>query len=128
MKKFLHSGAGAFKGAALIIILVFVVLATAFSQSPTPPPCVSAVSSSMVINNAGHNYAVGDRLRAIGGTECIEAFPLSLQVNSVSANGGVTAATMITADSNGYVANPSNPIAFGGSPTGSGFQASFSFH
>jgi hypothetical protein len=127
MKKFLHSGAGAFKGAALVIILVFVVLPTAFSQTPTPPPCVYAVSSSMVINNGGQNYVVGDRLRAIGGGECIEAFPLSLQVTSVNGNGAVTVATIITADSNGYVTRPSSPIAFGGSPTGSGFQASFSF-
>jgi hypothetical protein len=128
MKKFLHSRDSASKGTALIIVLAFVVPATVFSQTPTPPLCVSAVSSSMVINNGGHNYAVGDRLRAIGGTECIEAFPLSLQVNSVDGNGSVTAATIITSDSNGYVTRPSSPIAFGGSPTGSGFQASFSFH
>jgi hypothetical protein len=84
----------------------------------------------MVINNGGQNYVVGDRLRAIGGTECIEAFPLSLQVVSVNSNGAVTAATIIDADSNGYLTQltqPSNPIRFSGSPTGSGFQASFSF-
>ena len=74
----------------------------------TPPPCVYA-QASMVINNDGHNYAVGDRLRAVGGTECIEAFPLSLQVNSVDANGGVTAATIIVPDSNGYF-NLTNPL------------------
>ena len=125
MKKFLHPHNAASKGAALIIVLAFVVLATAFSQ--TPPPCVYAVSSSMVINNGGRNYAVGDRLRAIGGTKCVEAFPLSLQVVSVDTNGAITAATIIDVDSNGYVTQPSNPIPFGGSATGSGFQASFSF-
>ena len=125
MKKFLHSRDGASKGAALIIVLALVVLATALSQ--TPPPCVYAVPSSMVINNRGNNYAVGDRLRAIGGSGCIEAFPFSLRVASVDGNGGVTAATIIDADSNGYVTRPSNPIAFGGSASGSDFQASFSF-
>ena len=125
MKKFLHSRDGASKGAALIIVLAFVVLTTALSQ--TPPPCVYAIQTGMVINNGGHNYAVGDRLRAIGGRRCIEAFPLSLQVNSVSANGAVTGATIIAADSNGYLTRPSNPIRFGGSATGSDFQASFSF-
>ncbi len=100
-------------------------LTTALSQ--TPPPCVYAVPGSMVINNAGHNYVVGDRLRAVGGTECIEAYPFSLQVNSVDANGAVTAATIIAGDSNGYLTRPANPIAFGGSTTGSDFRASFSF-
>jgi hypothetical protein len=125
MKKFLHSRHSASKGAALIIVLAFVVLTTALSQ--TPPPCSYAVAASMVINSPGHNYAVGDRLRAIGGTECIENYPLSLQVNSVDANGGVTTATIIIADSNGYLTLPSNPIPFGGSATGSDFKASFSF-
>src|SRR5215467_6788021 len=121
MKKFLQSRDGAPKGTALIIVFAFIVLATAMSQ--TPPPCVYAVSGTMAINNPGQNYAVGDRLRAVGGTECIEAFPLSLQVVSVDpSNGAVTAATIIDADSNGYSIRPSAPIAFGGSPTGSGFQ------
>jgi hypothetical protein len=130
MKKFLHSRVGASKGAALTIVLGFVMLATALSQ--TPPPCVTAVPGSMVINNGGHNYVVGDQLRAlgvsIGGSTCTEAFPLSLRVASVDGNGGVTAATIIGADSNGYVTRPSNPISFGGSASGSDFQASFSFH
>jgi hypothetical protein len=125
MKKFLHSCDGASKGAALIIVLAVLVLTTGLSQ--TPPPCVYAVPGSMVINNAGHNYVVGDRLRAVGGTECIENFPFSLQVNSVDVNGGVTAATIIGGDSNGYLSRPSNPIPFGGSATGSDFRASFSF-
>ena len=125
MKKFLHSCDSASKGAALTIVLALVVLATASSQ--TPPPCVYAVPSSMVINNGGHNYVVGDRLRAVGGSKCIEAFSLSLQVNSVDVNGRVTAATIIDLDSNGYLTKPSNPIAFGGSASGSDFQASFSF-
>jgi hypothetical protein len=128
MKKFLHSRDGASKGAALIIVLALVMLTTVFSQ--TPAPCVYAVPISMVINNPGHNYAVGDRLRAVGGIECIENYPLSLQVNSVNASGGVTAATIIGVDSNGYltsVTKPSNPIPFGGSATGSDFQASFTF-
>ena len=125
MKKFLHSRHAASKRAALIIVLGFVMLSTVPSQ--TPPPCVYAVSSSMVINNGGRNYAVGDRLRAIGGAKCIEAFPLSLQVVSVDTNGAITAATIIDVDSNGYVTQPSNPIPFGASATGTGFQASFSF-
>jgi hypothetical protein len=126
MKKFLHSRQGASKDPALIIVLALVVLTTAFSQT-TPPPCVYAVTGTMVINNRGHNYAVGDRLRAIGGIECIENFPFSLRVDSVDVSGGVIAATIIVGDSNGYLTRPSNPIPFGGSATGSDFQASFSF-
>lgn len=125
MKKFLHSRKGASKGAALIVVLALVVLTTALSQ--TPPPCVYAVTGTMVINNGGHNYAVGDRLRAIGGIKCIEDYPLSLRVDSVDANGGVTGATIIVGDSNGYLTRPSNPIRFSGSATGSDFQANFSF-
>jgi hypothetical protein len=125
MKKFLHSHDGASKRGALIIVLAFVLRATALSQ--TPPPCVYAGPGSMVINNAGHNYVVGDRLRAVGGTKCIEAFPFSLQVTAVNANGGVTAATIIGGDSNGYLTPPANPVAFSGSATGSDFRAIFSF-
>jgi hypothetical protein len=125
MKKFLDSAGGISKRTALIVALAFVVPATALPQ--TPPPCLYAVSSSMVINNAGHNYAVGDRLRAVGGGVCIETFPLSLLVASVDSNGAITAATIISANSNGYLTRPQNPIAFGGSATGSDFKASFSF-
>jgi hypothetical protein len=126
MKKLFHPDGGAYKGTALIIVLTLVVFTTGLSQSP--PPCTYAAPGSIVINNRGHNYAVGDRLRAVGGTPCIEAFPLSLQVVAVDGNGGVITVTIIGGDSNGYLTRPSNPIRFGGSATGSDFQASFSFN
>jgi len=100
------------------------------SPSGTPVSCVYPVSAGMVINNAGKNYVVNDRLRAIGGISCIENFPFSLQVTAIDANGGVTAVALISADSNGYLSAgsaPSSPIAFAGSATGSGFKATFSF-
>jgi hypothetical protein len=125
MKKFLHARDGASKGTALIIVLAVVVIASALSQ--TPPPCVYAVSGSMTIDNAGRYYVVGDRLRAVGGSGCIQNFPLSLQVTAVNANGGVTAATIIDADSNGYLTLPPSPIRFGGSATGTDFKANFIF-
>jgi hypothetical protein len=100
------------------------------SPSGTPVSCVYPVTAGMVINNAGKNYAVGDRLRAIGGISCIENFPFSLQVSAIDSNGGVTAVTIIGADSNGYLtagSAPASPIAFAGSATGSGFKATCSF-
>lgn len=97
------------------------------TPSPTPTTCVYPVTTGMVIASAGKNYTVGDRLRAIGGTSCIENFPFSLQVATVDTNGGVLTVNVILADSNGYVTNgqtPPTPIAFAGSATGSGFKVS----
>ena len=126
-KKFLYR-CEPFKGAALIIFLALVVTVPGFSQTPTPAPqCVYAVLGSMTITNAGRYYAVGDRIRAVGGIGCLDNFPLSLEVTAVDANGAVTTATIIDADSNGYFTLPPSPISFGGSATGSDFKATFIF-
>jgi hypothetical protein len=95
------------------------------TPSATPQPCVYPVTTGLVITTGGKNYAVGDMLRAIGGTSCIENYPFTLRVDTVNANGAVTAVTKIALDSNGYATTsiPPNPIAFGGSATGTGFTA-----
>jgi hypothetical protein len=125
MKEFIYRRDGASKTAALVLVFFLFALSGALSQTPTPQPCVYAVT--MTISNAGHDYVVGDQLRAIGGSGCLEAFPLSLSVTSVDSSGGVTAATISVADSNGYLTPPGNPISFGGSATGSNFKANCTF-
>jgi hypothetical protein len=97
------------------------------TPSASPATCVYPITTGLVINSTGKNYAVGDKLRAIGGTSCIENFPFTLQVTAIDVNGGVTAVAIISADSNGYLSAgsaPSNPIGFGGSATGAGFKVS----
>ena len=73
MKKFLHSRNGASKGAALIIVLGFIYACYCLVANA---PSVRFTASSMVINNGGHNYVVGDRLRAVGGTYMYRSFPI----------------------------------------------------
>ena len=188
MRKFLHSRDGASKGAALISVLAFVVLATAlglayFSRTttgrqlaqsssndatadllarsaldivvndfkqqilsneiqspdvprtptptptptatPAPTPCYSIVNAQIV--NPGNYYMVGDILDPVSGTLCAPAdnYSFRLRVVSVGSVGHVTAVSIIPGI--GYWVKPSNPIAFGGSATGTGFTANCTF-
>ena len=154
MKKFRHPRDGACKGAARIIVLAFVVFATALSpanlsganpnppRSPTPtatpiatptPGCQSI--SSAAIASPGNYYKVGDILDPFSGNLCglADNYGFRLQVALVASpgptcvNGGcVTAVTIIPGI--GYSAPPSNPIRFGGSASGTGFTANCTFN
>src|SRR5580765_4351722 len=114
MKNFLLSHHSGSKGAALIIVLALLAAVVSpisvAQQSPTPtstPTCTPGPSpspgcvaiSSVQIAAAG-NY--GFRLR----------------VASVDSVGRVIGVTVVPCIGIGYSAPPSNPIRFGGSPTG----------
>jgi hypothetical protein len=132
MKKFLHSRYGAPKGAALIIVLALVVLATIYTASAS---CAFIVN--VQIATAGSLYKVGDSLDPLLGNLCGSAdnYGFRLKVASVApagvgcVNGGcVTAVTIVPGVGIGYSSPPSNPIRFGGSPTGTGFTANCTFN
>src|SRR5215831_3519214 len=137
MKKFLHPGNGASKGAALISVLALltaVVSPTSAKDSPTPSPspttspspvCLVIVSAQIV--NAGNFYRVNDNLDPAFGTLCDPAdnYGFRLRVASVDSGGRVTGVTIVPGI--GYSAPPSNPIGFGGSATGTGFTANCTF-
>jgi hypothetical protein len=149
MKKFplsYHSGS---KGAALIIglgLLAAVVSPTSPLQaSPTPSPTSSpsqtpcpsptpgcAAISSVQIATAGNLYNVGDILDPLSGNLCGSGdnYGFRLQVASVDnpSTGRVTGVAVVPCIGIGYSAPPSNPIRFGGSPTGTGFTANCTFH
>jgi len=141
MKKLLHSRRGASKGAALIVVFAFFVLATnlclADPRSPTPAPTATPAATptpgcysiaSVQIVTAGNFYAVGDNLDPYLGTLCGAAdnYGFRLSVASVDpTDGHVTAVNMIAGI--GYSNPPSNPVRFGGSATGTGFTANCTF-
>jgi len=159
MKKFIHSDYGASKGAALIIVLGSVLLATVLAPenvsakaSPTPtaaptatatatttptptpgptatgtPVCYGIVSAQ--IANAGLKYVVGDTLDPVSGVLCNSAdnYGFRLRVTSVNGSGGVTGVSIFFSGL-GYWAQPSNPVSFGGSATGTGFTANCTFN
>ena len=127
MKKFLHSRYGAPKGAALIIVLALVVLATIYTASAS---CAFIVN--VQIATAGSLYKVGDSLDPLLGNLCGSAdnYGFRLQVTSVDnpSTGRVTGVAVVLCVGIGYSAPPSNPIRFGGSPTGTGFTANCTFN
>jgi hypothetical protein len=125
MKKFLHSRYGAPKGAALIIVLALVVLATIYTASAS-----CRFITNVQIATAGSLYKVGDSLDPLLGNLCSPAddYSFRLKVTSVNGSGGVTAVTIVPGVGIGYSSPPSNPIRFGGSPTGTGFTANCTFN
>ena len=159
MKKLLHSRDGASKGASLIIVLAFIVLAIANAintaqaiaarnismdlnqgkgtnynaQRPmATSPCKFIVNAAVV--SKGNFYKVGDILDPLLGTLCDPAdnYGFRLQVASVDppgttcpTGGCVTGVTLVSGI--GYSTPPSNPIRFGGSPSGTGFTANCTF-
>jgi hypothetical protein len=131
MKKFLHSRYGASKGAALIIVLTLLMLATIYNTG------ACQFIASVQILNRGNSYKVGDILDPLFGNLCGagDNYGFRLQVASVApsgpscVNGGcVTAVTIVPGAGIGYSAPPSNPIRFGGSATGTGFTANCTFN
>jgi len=143
MKKFIHSNYGASKGAALIIVLGSVLLATVLAPenvsataTPTPTPGPTATGTpvcygivSAQIANAGLKYVVGDTLDPVSGALCNTAdnYGFRLQVTSVNSSGGVTGVSIFFSGI-GYWTRPSNPVSFGGSATGTGFTATCTFN
>jgi hypothetical protein len=141
MKKFLYLRDRSSKGAALIIVLALVALATMYNAehlmavSPNPA-CVSIGTATIV--NAGNFYKVDDMLDPITGNAnlCAPAdnYGFRLRVRQVAGpgqqgcvNGGcVTAVDVVTGI--GYSNPPSKPISFAGSATGSGFTANCTFN
>jgi hypothetical protein len=137
MKKFLHSRNGACRGAALIIVLALLMPATIYNteqaMAASDSSCVLIATAQIV--TAGNLYKVGDILDPLFGNLCNpdDNYGFRLQVTSVASpgpgcvNGGcVTGVTIIPGI--GYSAPPSNPIRFGGSPTGTGFTANCTFN
>jgi hypothetical protein len=88
-----------------------------------------AMITGVQIVNPGNFYKVGDNLDPAYGTLCSpgDNYGFRLRVASVDSEstGRVTAVTIIPGI--GYSAPPSNPIAFGGSPSGTGFTANCTF-
>jgi hypothetical protein len=128
MKKFLHSRNGACRRAALIIVLGLVLAVSIYNAERARAASDScAFISSAVIVTTGNLYKVGDILDPLFGNLCDAAdnYGFRLQVASVNGSGGVTGVTIISGI--GYLAPPSNPIRFGGSPTGTGFTANCTF-
>jgi hypothetical protein len=129
MKKLLPSYHSKSKGVALIIIPAIVFVVSFYNTDCTlaaPDSCVLIVSAQIV--SPGSFYRAGDMLDPGYGTLCSPAdnYGFRLRVNSVDGNGGVTAVTVIAGI--GYSVPPSNPIRFGGSPTGTGFTANCIFN
>ncbi len=129
MKKLLHSCHSRSKRVALIVILPLALVVTFYNTDRTlaaPDSCVLIVSAQIV--SPGSFYRAGDMLDPGSGTLCSPAdnYSFRLRVDSVDGNGGVTAVTVIAGI--GYLAPPSNPIRFGGSPTGTGFTANCIFN
>jgi len=120
MKKFLHSHYGASKGAALIMVLALVVLATIYNAD-----ACQFIASAQIVNQ-GNSYKVGDILDPLFGNPCADNYGFRLRVTSVDSFGRVTGVTIVPGI--GYSAPPSNPIRFGGSPTGTGFTANCTFN
>ena len=143
MKNFLLSHHSGSKGGALIIVLALlaaVVSPTSTvqpsptptpSQTPCPSPTPGCVAISTVqILTAGNLYKVGDILDPLFGNLCSagDDYGFRLQVASVNGSGGVITVTIVPCFGIGYSAPPSNPIRFGGSPTGRGFTANCTFN
>ena len=145
MKNFLLSHHSGSKGAALIIVLALLAAVVSpisvAQQSPTPtstPTCTPGPSpspgcvaiSSVQIATAGNLYKVGDILDPLLGNLCGAAdnYGFRLRVASVDSVGRVIGVTVVPCIGIGYSAPPSNPIRFGGSPTGTGFTANCTFH
>lgn len=103
------------------------------SPTPTPTPTVTPDPgcnsiSSAAIASPGSLYKVGDILDPLSGNLCSSAaenYGFRLRVASVNGSGGVTGVTIIPGI--GYSGTPSNPVRFGGSPTGTGFTANCTF-
>jgi hypothetical protein len=104
------------------------------TPTPTPGPtatgtpvCYGIVSAQ--IANAGLKYVVGDTLDPVSGVLCNSAdnYGFRLQVTSVNGSGGVTGVSIFFSGI-GYWAQPSNPVSFGGSATGTGFTANCTFN
>jgi hypothetical protein len=100
----------------------------------TSPDTGCSFIASAPIFNSGNFYMVGDKLDPVSGTLCDPAdnYGFRLQVVSVASpgpgcvtGGCVTGVTIIAGI--GYSNAPSNPVAFVGSATGSGFTANCTF-
>lgn len=136
MKKLVRSRSGASKRAALIVVLALGLAVTIYNAERARAATDSCVFvGGPVIVTAGNLYKVGDILDPLSGNLCSAAdnYGFRLQVASVAppgpgcVNGGcVTAVTIVPGI--GYSAPPSNPIRFGGSPTGTGFTANCTFN
>jgi hypothetical protein len=136
MKKLIRSRSGASKRAALIVVLALGLAVTSYNAERARAATDSCVFiGAAVIVTAGNLYQVGDILDPLSGNLCSAAdnYGFRLQVASVAppgpgcVNGGcVTAVTIVPGI--GYSAPPSNPIRFGGSPTGTGFTANCTFN
>lgn len=136
MKKLIRSRSGASKRAALIVVLALGLAVTSYNAERARAATDSCVFiGGAVIVTAGNLYQVGDILDPLSGNLCSAAdnYGFRLQVASVAppgpgcVNGGcVTAVTIVPGI--GYSAPPSNPIRFGGSPTGTGFTANCTFN
>lgn len=117
----------------MIVVIALAVLATALCKGASeratvtsPDACRSIASAAIV--NSGNFYKVGDNLNPVSGTLCSPAdnYGFRLQVASVDSAGRVISVTPIPGI--GYSNPPSNPIAFAGSATGSGFTANCTFN
>ena len=136
MKKLIRSRSGASKRAALIVVLALGLAVTIYNAERARAATDSCVFiGGAVIVTAGNLYQVGYILDPLSGNLCSAAdnYGFRLQVASVAppgpgcVNGGcVTAVTIVPGI--GYSAPPSNPIRFGGSPTGTGFTANCTFN
>ena len=129
MKKLIRSRSGASKRAALIVVLALGLAVTIYNAERARAATDSCVFiGGAVIVTAGNLYKVGDILDPLSGNLCNAAdnYGFRLQVASVDSNGHVTAVTVVPGI--GYSAPPSNPIRFGGSPTGTGFTANCTFN
>lgn len=132
MKKLFHSANDGSKSATLIIVLALVVLAPIYAEptmaTSAPNTCRSV--SIVTIVTSGSLYQVGDVLDPLLGNVCNavqEDYGFRLSVASVDpSDGHVTAVTIIPGI--GYSSPPTNPIRFGGSPTGRGFTANCTFN
>ena len=122
MKNFLHFRDGLSKGAALIIVLTLVVLATISNAD-----ACQFIASAQIVNQ-GNSYKVGDILDPLFGNPCADNYGFRLRVASVDSVGRVIGVTVVPCIGIGYSAPPSNPIRFGGSPIGTGFTANCTFN
>jgi len=138
MKKLIRSRSGASKRAALIVVLALGLAVTIYNAERAGAATDSCVfiGGAPVIVTAGNLYQVGDILDPLSGNLCAAAdnYGFRLQVASVAppgpgcVNGGCVTAVTIVPGGIGYSAPPSNPIRFGGSPTGTGFTANCTFN